>query len=170
MANSTSKPAALRVGNRTVAKVSVSEYNANTDRGTVYQLNAGEGFRFPKFTDDLQLEKVPVTEGSNNYYYLIHGDIIHADKSEESSYFNLNSLNKRDVNGVAVNPSWQPLSPEERIKALCEMQEIKVVEMKTIDSPVYDGGQRKTVVDENNVQHYVTRPQTVPVITPYVAK
>lgn len=170
MANSTSKPASLRVGNRTVAKVSVSEYNTDTDRGTVYQLSAGEGFRFPAFTDDLQLEKVPVTAGSNNFYYLIHGDIIRADKSEEPSYFNLNSLNKRDVNGVAVNPSWQGLSPEERVKALCKMQEIKVVEMKTIDSPVYDGGQRKVVIDENNVQHYVTRPQTVPVITPYVGK
>ena len=112
------------------------------------------------------LREVQVREGSNAKFYLLQGKKRDASGAEVDYFMNLNTLLKRDVNRVMVNPTWEDQSWDSILKSLCKMGEIKVLEMRKILVPVFKDGRPESTIDANNVSHYVTREQTVPVYSP----
>ena len=144
----------------------MNDINAN---GSAYPLVAGETFVAPPY-DDINakglLREVQVREGSNAKFYLLQGKKRDASGAEVDYFMNLNTLLKRDVNRVMVNPTWEDQSWDSILKSLCKMGEIKVLEMRKILVPVFRDGRPESTIDANNVSHYVTREQTVPVYSP----
>ena len=164
-------PIVPQVGKRTSNVVNIAAMNDINANGSAYPLVAGETFVAPPY-DDINakglLREVQVREGSNAKFYLLQGKKRDASGAEVDYFMNLNTLLKRDVNRDIVNPTWEDQSWDSILKSLCKMGEIKVLEMRKILVPVFDRetGRPESTIDANNVSHYVTREQTVPVYTP----
>ena len=158
-----------QVGKRATSVVTIAAMNDINSNGTAYPLVEGESFVAPPY-DDIDakglLREVQVREGSNAKFYLLQGKKRDASGAEVDYFMNLNTLLKRDVNRVMVNPTWEDPSWDSILKSLCKMGEIKVLGMRKILTPVFKDGRPESTIDANNVSHYVTREQTVPVYTP----
>lgn len=158
-----------QMGNRDVTSISAEQYAESNASVETYSLPVGRTFRFPK-KEDMQIRKVQVRKGSDASFYLVNGGLVSEDgKNVTPSWFNLNSLTKRDADRVAVNPSWVDLDPATRLEALAKMGEIKAEKVIKVQMPVFTAnGERQYATDENFVSHSVTRPRDVVVFTPYV--
>jgi hypothetical protein len=144
-----------------------------------YTIHEGEVLRFPKL-EDLDVEWVAVRKGSKSGYNIIKCQSELNGKTK-TTWFGLPALYKRDANNVAVNPSWYDLGNNlDRLKALCEMGEIRGESTVEIEVPVFDADGNRVYTDkfnpdgtpvlENGVQVTApaTKKQSVVLISEYV--
>ena len=156
------------VGSRNIAAISVDEYAESNAYVETYCLPVGRTFKFP-IKEEMQIRKVQVRKNSESYYYLVNGWLVSDDgKKSVPSWFNLNSLTKRDADRVPINPSWADLDPVARLEALAKMGKIKAERVITVQMPVFNtDGTLKYATDENFDSHIITRTREAIVFTPY---
>ena len=98
--------------------------------------------------------------------YLVAGMLTRNGVTKES-WFCLNTLRKTDVNREPVHPKWYNMaSNKERVEALCKLGTIEAKGTTKIMVPVFgNDGRPQSTIDENNVSRYVSREQTVALLS-----
>ena len=130
-----------------------------------FALQDGDKFQFPKI-EDVTIAEVAVRPGSTGKMYLVAGMLTRNGVTKES-WFCLNTLRKTDVNREPVYPKWYNMaSNKERVEALCALGTIEAKGTTKIMVPVFgNDGRPKSTIDENNVSRYVSREQTVALLS-----
>lgn len=151
-----------------------------------YIPNEGDKVIFASWEETApKILKQEVRAGSKAYIYLMPCYYVRkGTETQEPNWFNINALNKRDINMVPVNPTWYNLGNNlERAKGLCEMGEItrgtdRVIKVGEFDNvtkrnkivPTIDPETGKQKIDEDGTaeMHVFTKDQSCAVFTPYV--
>lgn len=106
-----------------------------------YTIRMGETLTFPKF-EDVTVIAQPVRKGSDTEIFLV-ACVREKNGKKTPSWFNLNSLTKRDADNNPVYQDWYDLgNVEARLQALCAAGGIKAVGEQTIKVPAFKNGDR----------------------------
>lgn len=178
-------PPIFQADKRPVAPVTIEELNVAGENFESYTPNEGDKVQFFNLEETLaDLKKQPVRVGSKGFIYLVPCMYVRkGEKDPVAGWFNLNSLNKQDINRVAVNPSWYALGNYgARLKGLIEMGEITRLADKSIMVGEFDSttnrnkvvptldpvtGQQKIDSDGTAMFHTLQKEQKAIVYTPY---
>ena len=149
-------------GFKTISLDNVAETGTQVE---TFALQDGDKFQFPKI-EDVTIAEVAVRPGSTGKMYLVAGMLTRNGVTKES-WFCLNTLRKTDVNREPVYPKWYNMaSNKERVEALCALGTIEAKGTTKIMVPVFgNDGRPKSTIDENNVSRYVSREQTVALLS-----
>ena len=149
-------------GFKTISLDNVAETGTQVE---TFALQDGDKFQFPKI-EDVTIAEVAVRPGSTGKMYLVAGMLTHNGVTKES-WFCLNTLRKTNVNREPVYPKWYNMaSNKERVEALCNLGTIEAKGTTKIMVPVFgNDGRPQSTIDENNVSRYVSREQTVALLS-----
>lgn len=118
----------------------VTDMSSLKDAGVnfeAYTLRMGETLNFPKYEDATVIAQ-PVREGSKTEIFLV-ACMREKNGKITPSWFNLNSLTKRDSDNNPVYQEWYDLgNVDARLQALCTAGGIKAVSEQTIKVPAFD--------------------------------
>lgn len=106
--------------------------------------------------------------GATNPCVLVMCQVKRGNGDAKQSWFNLNSLKKRDAHQNYVYPIFEEMDAAQIMDWLFEHKTLTVSGMKEIQVPAFEGGRPKTDVVEINgelVNKTVVRSQKVPVYT-----
>lgn len=104
--------------------------------------------------------------GAQNPCVLVMCEVKRGNGDAKQSWFNLNSLKKRDAQQNYVYPIFEEMDAAQIMEWLFEHKTLTVSGMKEIQVPAFEGGKPKTDVVEINgelVNKTVVRSQKVPV-------
>lgn len=106
-----------------------------------YTMRVGDVLSFPKF-EDMVVRKQPVRPGSSTMVFLVACQRERNGK-KTNTWFNANSLAKRDANNEPVYPMWYELGNlEARLQKLAEVGAITAKEEISVTVPTFDGNKR----------------------------
>jgi hypothetical protein len=141
-------PAIVGSKTREVKPVTLDDCQGMGEVFESYTLQDGDVIKFPVL-EDLQIFHQRVNPKSESWVTLI-GCMRTRGGETKPSYFNVNSLHKRDVKDNPVYPEWYNLGDiKERIKELCKRGTIKCTGMMKYNATVFEDGKAKMIPDEN---------------------
>lgn len=128
-----------------------------------YTGREGEVYTFDR--DKVEYREATPT-GANNPCVLVMCQVKRGNGDAKQSWFNLNSLKKRDAHQNYVYPIFEEMDASQIMEWLFEHKTLTVSGMKEIQVPAFDGGKPKVEVIEQNgelINKQVVRSQKVPV-------
>lgn len=128
-----------------------------------YTGREGETYTFNR--DKVEYREATPT-GAQNPCVLVMCEVKRGNGDAKQSWFNLNSLKKRDAQQNYVYPIFEEMDAAQIMEWLFEHKTLTVSGMKEIQVPAFEGGKPKTDVVEINgelVNKTVVRSQKVPV-------
>jgi hypothetical protein len=137
------------VGSKTreVKSVTLDDCKGMGEAFDTYTLQDGDVIQFPAL-EDLQIFHQEVRPKQDSYITLV-GCMRTRGGETKPSYFNVNSLHKRDVNNQPVYPEWYNLGDiKERIKELCKRGSIKCTGMMKYNAAVFEDNKVKMVPND----------------------
>jgi hypothetical protein len=153
----------------------VTDFDKLSNEGVnfeTYAIKEGDILYFPVLTD-MVVKQQPIRKGSTSKVYMV-ACIRERDGRQSPSWFNLNTLMKRDINNEPVQGEFYDAgNMKARLELLAEYGAITSFETRTIQVPEFgdDGKPMKEEVmdDEGNVT-LRTKPQNqeVAIISRYV--
>lgn len=162
---------------RKATSIKANELKGRNQDFESYTAQEGDIYIFPTL-DAAEFKEQPIAVGSTNKVVLI-ACIRVRNNNERPSWFNLNSLGKRDVDNVKQHELFADCGDAyDRAVRLCELGAIKAVSMKEIAVPLFeekpDPTTKKPVrkckietVDGEEVKVYVNGTQNIPVFEQY---
>jgi hypothetical protein len=112
----------VRKGEKVTYGLKLDAATGDGEAGNFYTIEDGEEFSVPK-ADEAELAKREFGQG---HVWLLKGKMKRASGVEEVTYFNLNILHRRDVEGKFVFPVFGEMKDiPERAKAICAAGGIK---------------------------------------------
>lgn len=112
----------VRKGEKVQYGLTLDAASGDGEAGNFYTIEDGEEFYVPK-AEDAELAKREFGQG---HVWLLKGKMKRASGIEEVTYFNLNILHRRDVDGKFVFPTFGEMKDiPERAKAICAAGGIK---------------------------------------------
>lgn len=152
----------------------VTDFDKLSNEGVnfeTYAIKEGDILRFPKL-DEMTVMSQPVSKTTKAKVYLVACE-RERNGRRSPSWFNLNTLLKRDVNNEPVHGEfYEAGNMKARLELLATYGAITSVETVTIDVPEFGDDMKpikiEAVDDEGNVKLVTkTKPQNVAVVTPY---
>lgn len=152
----------------------VTDFDKLSNEGVnfeTYAIKEGDILRFPKL-DEMTVMSQPVSKTTKAKVYLVACE-RERNGRKSPSWFNLNTLLKRDVNNDPVHGEfYEAGNMKARLELLATYGAITSVETVTIDVPEFGDDMKpikiEAVDDEGNVKLVTkTKPQNVAVVTPY---
>lgn len=156
----------------------VTDFDKLSNEGVnfeTYAIKEGDILYFPALTD-MVVKAQPVRKGDSKSKVYMVACIRERNGRKASSWFNLNTLMKRDINNEPVHGEFYDAgNMKARLELLASYGAITSVETKTIQVPEFgdDGKPKKMEVmdDEGNVTlKNVPIDQPVAVVIPYVTE
>lgn len=112
----------VRKGEKVEYGLKLDAASGDGEAGNFYTIEDGEEFYVPK-AEEAELAKRTFGQG---HVWLLKGKMKRASGAEEVTYFNLNILHRRDVDGNFVFPEFGAMKDiPERAKAICAAGGIK---------------------------------------------
>lgn len=106
-----------------------------------YTMRVGDTLTFPAF-DEMIVRSQPVRKDSETKVFYVACERTRNGK-KQNSWFNVNSLAKRDADNNPVYPEWYELgNVEARLQKLAEIGAITAKEEITVMVPTFDGNKR----------------------------
>lgn len=128
-----------------------------------YTGREGEIYTFDR--DKVEYREATPT-GAQNPCVLVMCTVKRGSADPKQSWFNLNSLKKRDANQNYVYPIFEDMDAAQIMEWLFEHKTLTCTGMRDIQVPAFEGGRPKVEVIEQNgelVNKQVVRSQKIPV-------
>lgn len=128
-----------------------------------YTGREGEIYTFDR--DNVEYREATPT-GAQNPCVLVMCQVKRGSGDPKQSWFNLNSLKKRDAQQNYVYPIFEDMDAAQIMEWLFEHKTLTVEGMKEIQVPAFEGGKPKVEVIEQNgelINKQVVRSQKIPV-------
>lgn len=145
-------PAIVGSNTRAVKSATLDECKDMGAPFDTYTLQPGDEVQFPAL-EDLQIFHQEVRPGQDKYVVLV-GCMRTRNGETKPSYFNVNSLHKRDVDNKPVYPEWYNIGDiRDRIKKLCEKGSLKCTGNTVYNAAVFgeDGKVKMIPNDEGTL-------------------
>ena len=122
---------------RKATNIKANELKGRNQDFESYTAQEGDIFLFPTL-ENAEFKEQPIAVGSKNKVVLMACTRVR-NNNERPSWFNLNSLGKRDVDNVKQHELFIDCADAyDRAVRLCELGAIKAVEMKEIAVPLFE--------------------------------
>jgi hypothetical protein len=162
---------------RKATPIKAAELKGRNQDFESYTAQEGDIFVFPTL-ESAEIKEQPIAVGSKNKVVLL-ACVRVRNNSERPSWFNINSLGKRDVDNVKQHELFMDCADAyDRVVKLCELGAIKAVSTKEIAVPLFEEKpdangkpvrkyKMETDGDGVEVKVFVNGTQTIPVFEQY---